>query len=186
MHSAGQIGDLAVTKDPAAWRGVFEAALSRRYNNLGPICADSWSIPLVKRKILSLVKMAAGLGSSIYYLLPPSCTLKRDKWSQSHAWWRVCAKSLSRVWLFATPWTVAHQAPLSMGLSRQEYWSGLPFSPQGDLPDQGPVGLLVAGRFFTVWWGGRRSNAKIGPKTPAADQEYSGNIVWRFFRSWSD
>ena len=36
-------------------------------------------------------------------------------------------KSLSRVWLFATPWTVAYHAPPSMGLSRQEYWSGLPF-----------------------------------------------------------
>ena len=36
-------------------------------------------------------------------------------------------KSLSHVWLFATPWTVAHQPPLSMGFSRQEYWSGLPF-----------------------------------------------------------
>ena len=43
----------------------------------------------------------------------------------------------SRVWLFATPWTVAHQAPLSMGFSRQEYWSGLPFLPPGDLPDSG-------------------------------------------------
>ena len=36
-----------------------------------------------------------------------------------------------------TPWTVAHQAPLSMGFSRQEYWSGLPFPPPGDLPDPG-------------------------------------------------
>ena len=44
---------------------------------------------------------------------------------------------LSRVRLFATPWTVARQAPLSMGLSRQEYWSGLPFPPPGDLPDPG-------------------------------------------------
>ena len=42
---------------------------------------------------------------------------------------------LSCVWLFATPWTVAHQAPLSMGFSRQEYWSGFPFPPPGDLPD---------------------------------------------------
>ena len=39
--------------------------------------------------------------------------------------------------LFATPWTVAHQAPLSMGFSRQEYWSGLPFPSPGDLPDPG-------------------------------------------------
>ena len=44
---------------------------------------------------------------------------------------------LSRVQLFATPWTVASQAPLSMGFSRQESWSGLPCLPLGDLPDPG-------------------------------------------------
>ena len=43
----------------------------------------------------------------------------------------------SHVQLFATLWTVAHQAPLSMGFSRQEYWSGLPFPPPGDPPDPG-------------------------------------------------
>ena len=46
-------------------------------------------------------------------------------------------KLLSRVWPFATPWTVAHQAPLSMGFSRQEYRSGLPFPSPGDLSDPG-------------------------------------------------
>ena len=46
-------------------------------------------------------------------------------------------KSLSRDRLFATPWTVAHQAPPSMELSRQAYWSGLPLSSPGDLPDPG-------------------------------------------------
>ena len=46
-------------------------------------------------------------------------------------------KSLSRVRLFATPWAVAHQTPPSMGFSRQEYWSGLPFPSPGDLPDPG-------------------------------------------------
>ena len=50
---------------------------------------------------------------------------------------KVKVKSLSRVGLFATPWTVAHQAPLSMGFSRQEYWNGLPFPFPGDLPDPG-------------------------------------------------
>ena len=45
--------------------------------------------------------------------------------------------SLSRVRLFATPWTVAYQDPPSMGFSRQEYWSGLPFPSPGDLPDPG-------------------------------------------------
>ena len=65
------------------------------------------------------------------------------------------AKSLSHVQLFATPWTVAHQAPLSMGFSRQECWSGLPFPPPGDLPEPGiePESLLspaLARRFFTT------------------------------------
>ena len=49
----------------------------------------------------------------------------------------VIVKLLSRVRLFATPWTVAYYAPLSMGLSRQEYWSGLPFPSPEDLPDPG-------------------------------------------------
>ena len=54
-----------------------------------------------------------------------------------------------------TPWTVAFQAPLSMGFSRQEYWSGLPFPPLGDLPDPGiepmsPVSPAQAGRFFVT------------------------------------
>ena len=48
-----------------------------------------------------------------------------------------CASSFSRVRLFVTLWTVAHQAPLSMGFLRQEYWSGLPFPSPGDLPDPG-------------------------------------------------
>ena len=60
---------------------------------------------------------------------------------------------LSRVQLFTT-WTVAHQAPLSMGFSRREYWSGLPCPPPGDLPDPGiEVASLefpaLAGGFFT-------------------------------------
>ena len=56
-----------------------------------------------------------------------SCPLARRKWK-----W-----SLSHVPLFVTPWTVAYQAPPSMGFPRQEYWSGLPFPSPGDLPDPG-------------------------------------------------
>ena len=50
------------------------------------------------------------------------------------------------------PWTVAYQAPLSMGFSRQEYWSGLPCPPPGDLPDPGvePESPALAGRVFTT------------------------------------
>ena len=50
---------------------------------------------------------------------------------------KVKVKSLSRVRLFVTPWTIAHQAPPSKGFSRQEYWSGLPFHSPRDLPDPG-------------------------------------------------
>ena len=62
---------------------------------------------------------------------------------------------LSHVQLFAAPWTVAHQAPLSMEFSKQEYWSGLPFPTPGDLPDPGikPTSFAspaLAGRFFTT------------------------------------
>ena len=53
----------------------------------------------------------------------------RGKWKK--------VKSLSRVWIFATQWTAAHQTPPSMGFSRQEYWSGLPFPSPGNLPDPG-------------------------------------------------
>ena len=49
----------------------------------------------------------------------------------------MCAQSLSHIQLFATLWTIAYQALLSMKIFRQEYWSGLPFPPPGDLPDPG-------------------------------------------------
>ena len=48
-------------------------------------------------------------------------------------------KSVSRVRLFVAPWTVAYQAPLSMGFSRQEYWSGLPLPSPWDLPNPGDL-----------------------------------------------
>ena len=66
-----------------------------------------------------------------------------------------CAQSLSCVQLFETPWAVSCQAPLSVGFSRQEHWSGLPFPPPGDLPSPGiepesPASPALAGRLFTT------------------------------------
>ena len=68
---------------------------------------------------------------------------------------KVKVKLLSHVQLFATPWTIAHQAPHSMGFSRQECWSGLLFPSPGDLPDPGiePPFLAspaLAGRLFNT------------------------------------
>ena len=71
------------------------------------------------------------------------------------SWWVLC-----KVCLFtqlcptlATPWAVAHQAPMSMGFPGQEYWSGLPFYPPGDLLHPGikPATPTLAGRIFTTW-----------------------------------
>ena len=79
-------------------------------------------------------------GSSVPGILQAR-TLEWVAISFSNAWkWKVKVKFLSRVWLLATPWTVAYQAPPPMGFSRQEYWSGVP-SPS--LP-------VLAGRFFTT------------------------------------
>ena len=67
----------------------------------------------------------------------------------------MCVKCFRHVRLFVTPWTAACQAVLSMGFPRQEYWSGLPFPPLGDLLNPGikPQSLVspaLAGRFFTT------------------------------------
>ena len=63
---------------------------------------------------------------------------------------RACARVCCHVHLFATPWTEACQASLSMGFSRQEYWSGLPFPPPGGLPNPGmePASPALTDGFF--------------------------------------
>ena len=76
----------------------------------------------------------------IYFISLKKCGLRPIKLFLQPLMWKVLVaqfssvQSLSCVWLFATPGTVACQAPLSMGFSRQEYWTGLPFPLPGDLP----------------------------------------------------
>ena len=90
-------------------------------------------------------------------------TKKNDPYSFYRSNFMICvyiprcvhAQLLSHVQLFATPWTIECQAALSMGLFRQEQWSGLSFTPPGDLTDPGiessfPVSSALAGRFFTA------------------------------------
>ena len=80
---------------------------------------------------------------------------------------KVKVKSLSRVQHFVTPWTVAHQAPPSMGFSRQEYWNGLPFPSPGHLPDPGIKPDLL---HLLHWQAG---SANLG-----SPQESAKNIYW--------
>ena len=67
--------------------------------------------------------------------------------SFSNTWkWKVKVKSLSRVWLLAAPWTVAHQAPPSVGFSRQEYWSGVPLPSPSSNPTSGYLSKRMENR----------------------------------------
>ena len=92
----------------------------------------------------------------------------------------------SHVQFFETLWTLARQAPLFMGFSRQEYWSGLPFPPLGDLPDPGikSASLMspaLAGGFFTTfatWEAGKGWEVKLektqGPGCKCSSPESEG------------
>ena len=95
-----------------------------------------WSLPLSSQGLLPSA-----------CLCPASSLLMRTQ-SLHHV---LCTQSPSPVGRFATPWTGAHQALLSLKFPGQEYWSGLPFASPGDLPDPGiePTSPALAGRFFT-------------------------------------
>ena len=99
---------------------------------------------------------------------------------------RMCAPPCSRVWLFETPWTVAHQDPLSMEFSRQEYWSGLPFPTPGDLPNPRiePTSFVppaLAGRIFNscTTWAASKSLSSQNLRTLAWAPWYVSNIPWK-------
>ena len=92
-------------------------------------------------------------------------------------------KSLSRVRLFATPWTAAYQAPLSMGFSRQEYWSGLPLPSLGK-PNSCKSGLLLLNTHClgemdqanVIHSSGKGDNNKGGHPGPATSLDLSFSI----------
>ena len=94
------------------------------------------------------------------------------------------------------PWTVAHQAPLSVGFSRQEYWSGLPFPSQADLPDPGiePASPALAGRFLTTALPGKPKARDVTTVTSIiSDICYVSTTVtcvicctWIIFTAWKE
>ena len=80
--------------------------------------------------------LGAGGGQGSLVCCSPWCCKIKSDWATKLKMQLGCkSESLSHLWLFVTPWTVAPQAPLSMEFSRQEYWSGLPFPSPGDLLD---------------------------------------------------
>ena len=89
---------------------------------------------------------------------------------------KVKVKSLSHLQLFATPWTVAHQAPPSMGFSRQEYWSGLPFPSPGDLTDPGiePRSPLLQADALTSEPPGKQTALHEPGSGPSSEPNHTG------------
>ena len=125
-------------------------------------------------------------GSAIPRILQAR-TLEWVAISFSNAWkWKMKGKSLSRVWLFVTPWTAAYQAPPSMGFSRQEYWSGLPL-PSPKVTQSCPTlaapwiihGILQA---RIPEWG---SLSLLQGISRPRDQTQVSRIAGWFFTSWA-
>ena len=93
-----------------------------------------------------------------------------------------CSFSRSVVFDSVTPWTVAHQAPLSTGFSRQEYWSRLPFPSPGDLPDPGiePASPALARGFFTPEHQGSPVISEVGRLIADAPSVFSPSVSSRY------
>ena len=101
--------------------------------------------------------------------------------------------SLSPVQLSVTPWTVACQAPLSMGFLRQEYWSELPFPSSGDVPDPGmePASPALTGRFFTAEPASQymtTNNGFLQVWPPSGNLSWLLILIWKstWILPWSD
>ena len=100
------------------------------------------------------------------------------EFTQTHVHWVGDAKSLSQVWLFSTQWTVAYQAPLSMGFPRQEYWSDFHFLLQRIFPTPGIKSAFPAlpGGSFTVW--ATREYNSIPEYFPRNKRQWSRQGFW--------
>ena len=118
------------------WRGEEKTPIFRgNWPQIGlSVPRETAAAAVAAKSFQSCLTLCNPIGGS-----PPSSPVPRIlqartlEWvaiSFSNAWkWKVKVKLLSRVWLLASPWTAAHQAPPPMGFSRQEYWSGVPLPP---------------------------------------------------------
>ena len=120
------------------------------YNGYSPTCLFFFLVTLSSQFLLGKSAGVKLLCYKVYYMCVCVCVCVcvRPCVCVSHT--RTHAYPVAQLCL-STPWAVAHQAPLSMGFPRQEYWSGVPFLPPGDLPDSGikPMSPALAGGFFT-------------------------------------
>ena len=127
-----------------------EASMESVWGGVG-VCIRGWYLAAAAKSLQSCPTLCNPIdGSPPGSPVPGILQARTLEWvaiSFSNAWkWKVEVKSCSRVWLFATPWTAAYQAPPSMGFSKQEYWSGVP------LPSPGWY-LSTLNILFPSWFG---------------------------------
>ena len=134
---------------PKGWPGVMGLGQVSRRGNMGCAqveCNGFMNTLLLLLSRFSRVRLCATPETAAYHILQAR-TLEWVAISFSNAWeWNVKVKSLSPVQLFVTAWTAAHQPPLSMGFSKQEYWSGVP------LPSPLPGYNLQTQKWSYWWW----------------------------------
>ena len=137
------INDLFHFRKKQEWdQNYHNFLLSNQQSTLVTSISTHSFLPITMKE-MSLLLLKTYLAFCALYSNPPAL------------WGCAVLSRFSHVQLFVTPWTAAHQAPLSMRFSRQEYWNGLPCPPPGDLPDPGmePTSLrspALAGGFFTT------------------------------------
>ena len=125
--------------------------MQRRQWQPTPVLVPGKSIALTKQTFVGkVVFLLFNMLSRLVITFPPRSKRLLILWLQSSSAVILEPPKIKSVQLFATPWTVAFQAPLSMRFPRQEYWSRLPFPLSGDLPNLGikPASPALAGGFF--------------------------------------
>ena len=143
-HSSILAWRIPWTREPGGLQSIGSRRAGHNWSDWAHFSSSSWWTETYHYEVHFFITAAAA--AKLLQLCPTLCdptdgsppgspvpgilqarTLEWDAISFSNAWkWKVKVKLLSRVWLLATPWTAAHQAPPSMGFSRQEYWSGVP------------------------------------------------------------
>ena len=150
---------------PKYWSFSFGISPSNEYSGLISFRINWFDLIAVRGSLESLLQLRSLKASVLWLSVFLMVQLSHLYMTTGKT---MCVCMLSCVWHFATPWTIAGQAPLSMNFSRWEYWSGLPFPPPGDLPDPGiePTSLVspaLTGRFFTTSATWQASALTYGP-----------------------
>ena len=154
------------------WNYFFFTCYSQSCQLYQELCSpwdtDNWQMSIILNNTYNPKSTYTSLEYCSYVDTKPLLVYHTQIWFMTMGQFLECV--LSHVWLFTTLWTITHQAPLSVGFPRQEYWSGLPFPTPGDLPDPEieTVSLAspaLAGEFFTSVPSEKPFHIQIPPMT---------------------